>query len=310
MKKYLILVLTVTTFYFLLFASWLYATSISNKSGTTGYSFLKIAQGARAVAMGECYVALADDVDAVYFNPAGLAKLSSREISTNYTLWFEDINKSYIGYVHPPFRFGTLGLAVNYVGVPFEKRMVEGDFKYEKVTLSNFAISVAWGKKMTEKINIGATMKVLSENLHAKSNTGLAVDFGGIYKVSETLDTGLSLQNIGTDMDSDNKDPLPVNVRLGVSKKLIDEKLIVLSDLYTGIADGTMSLGVGGEYKLGEIFCPRLGYKFRINNTNLTGLAGLTAGFGIKYKKYHLDYAFAPFGDLGNSHRISFGAKF
>ncbi|MBI5573222.1 MAG: PorV/PorQ family protein [Elusimicrobia bacterium] len=310
MKKNLFNVFVFTTYHLLLTTYSLHAATISDKSGTTGYTFLKIAQGARAVAMGECYVALADDVNAIYFNPAGLAKLSSREIGANYTLWFEDINKSYIGYIHPPFKFGTLGLAVNYVGIPFEKRTVEDDFNYEKVTLSNLAISVAWGKNITEKMDVGAAIKIITEDLDAKRNTGLAVDLGGIYKLKEDFNIGVSLQNIGTDMDSDYKDPLPMNIRLGVAKKLLDNKLTAISDFYMGIADGTMSIGLGGEYKLAEMFRPRLGYRVRLNNNNLTGLTGLTAGFGIKYNKYHLDYALAPYGELGTTHRLDFIVKF
>ncbi|HAM38165.1 MAG TPA: hypothetical protein DCP53_02000 [Elusimicrobia bacterium] len=285
------------------FACLINASTISDKSGTTGFTFLKIAQGARATAMGECYVGLADDVNAIYFNPAGLSQTTMHEVSASYVIWFEDISKSYVGYVHPPFNFGTVGLSINYIAIPFEKRTIEDDNNYSKVTLANYVISAAYGKKISEKISAGAVIKIISEDLDTKTNSGFAVDLGGLYKMKETFNLGLSLQNIGGN-------DTPMNLRLGVLKNLMDKKLSLLSDLYYGLADGTMSLGLGGEYKLNDYFCPRLGYRARFNNSNLTGLAGFTAGFGLKYQKYNLDYVLAPYGELGTTHRLDFIIKF
>ena len=49
--------------------------------GTTAADILKIGVGARAIGMGEAYVAQADDVSSLYWNPAGLALMQERQAS-------------------------------------------------------------------------------------------------------------------------------------------------------------------------------------------------------------------------------------
>ncbi len=50
-----------------------------SKSGTTAAQFLKIGVGARAIGMGGAFAATADDITAMYWNPAGLARVYGRE---------------------------------------------------------------------------------------------------------------------------------------------------------------------------------------------------------------------------------------
>lgn len=289
------------------FVSLAFSSNVTDKSGTTGFAFLKIGQGARATAMADCYVGISDDVNAIYWNPSGLAQIDSRELTASHTLWFESINRSYIGYIHPPFKFGTLGCSINYLSVSgIERRTGETDDTFESISVFDVAISFAWGKKFSDKISLGAGLKIIFESLYTKDNFGFAVDFGGLYKINDTFLTGLSLQNIGFR----STDPLPMLLRTGISKKLLQERLLLLSDIYFGIVDMTTSISIGGEYKISDFFYPRIGYKYRITNSNLDFLEGLSAGFGLKYKKYQFDYALVPFGDLGFTHRVDFLIKF
>ena len=64
---------------------------IFEKVGTLGGQSLKMGVGARANAMGDSYVAIADDASAVYWNPAGIARLSGQSITLNHTAWPADI---------------------------------------------------------------------------------------------------------------------------------------------------------------------------------------------------------------------------
>ena len=54
----------------------------------------------------------------------------------------------------------------------------------------------------------------------------------------------------------------------------------------------------------------RTGYNTRVGASGLGGLSGLTAGAGLDISQFSVDYAFTPFGELGNSHVISFMMKF
>ena len=66
---------------------------------------------------------------------------------------------------------------------------------------------------------------------------------------------------------------------------------------------------VGTEYGLG-LMSLRAGYSGRLSGGGLGGLAGFSAGLGISLKSLDLDYALAPYGDLGNAHRLSITLKF
>lgn len=294
-----------------IFTNIMYGANVTDKSGTTAFAFLKIGQGARASAMADCYVGLSDDVNAVYWNPAGISQISSHELITNYTMWFEAISRCYIGYVHPKFKFGTLGCNINYLSTTIEKRTGETDDTYNSTTVGNMALSIVWGKEFSNKLSLGSGIKLIFEGLDTQSIGGIAIDLGGLYRINEKFSAGLSIQNIGTEMGvSRNPDPLPILLRAGVSKKLVQDKLMLLSDFYLGLVDMTASVSIGGEYKVSKVFYPRIGYKYRITNSNLDVLAGLSAGFGLKYKIYQFDYAFVPYGDLGFTHRLDFLIKF
>jgi len=69
--------------------------------GTTGSQFLKLGVGVRPVGMGEANAALSDDVNAIWWNPAGLCQVEHREITAMHNIWFEDIFFSNIGYCQP-----------------------------------------------------------------------------------------------------------------------------------------------------------------------------------------------------------------
>ncbi|HJT24811.1 MAG TPA: tetratricopeptide repeat protein, partial [bacterium] len=54
----------------------------------------------------------------------------------------------------------------------------------------------------------------------------------------------------------------------------------------------------------------RLGYQGVLQDNQINGLTGFTAGAGLRIEQFRLDYAFVPYGDLGTSHRISLGYEF
>src|SRR5215471_2504536 len=58
------------------------------------------------------------------------------------------------------------------------------------------------------------------------------------------------------------------------------------------------------------MFSLRIGYRYQTKKPDLGGLAGLTAGIGLRHNNMSLDYAFVPLGDLGQTHRISFNLRF
>src|SRR5215510_2370911 len=76
--------------------------------GTTSADVLKIPVGARAVGMGEAYVAQADDVSSLYWNPAGLALMQERQASFMYDQMYQDL-KFQNANIGIPLENGAIG---------------------------------------------------------------------------------------------------------------------------------------------------------------------------------------------------------
>jgi len=119
------------------------------------------------------------------------------------------------------------------------------------------------------------------------------------------------VQNVGTKMKFvDKKEKLPLNVKAGVAYDISTNWLVAL-DVNSPI-DGEVNIGAGTEYvykvKKGIEVAGRAGYSTVTKDAG--GLNGITAGLGLGYEGYSLDYAFVPFGDLGDTHRLSFGIRF
>ena len=82
--------------------------------GTTGADILKIGVGARAIGMGEAYVAQADDVSSLYWNPAGLALMQERQASFMYDQMYQDI-KYQNAAIGIPLENGAIGGSLSYL---------------------------------------------------------------------------------------------------------------------------------------------------------------------------------------------------
>ncbi len=287
------------------------AQEIHENAGTRSAQFLNIAVGARAVAMGESYVAAADDVYAAYWNPAGLSYVGTSQLGFMHNEWFEDIRYEYLGYAQPVGNLGTLAgsLAFVYMG-ELEKidetgRLIDHFRPYDTL----FALS--FGKKLSNSISAGITAKFLREQIDEKDAQAFAVDLGGLYSLSNSgLTLGANIQHIGTKLKFVNDSfSLPVNIALGAAYRSMDDALTIVFDVNRP-TDANSNVGLGAEYKIMNTISLRTGYKYTVGGNNLGNSSGLRAGLGVEVKNYELDYAFVFYGDLGQAHRVSLVAKF
>ena len=127
MKRIIMLVLLTAL---CLLASNSYAAFSRDDVGTTGAPFLKIGVGARAIGMGEAYGGLADEVNAIYWNPAGLVNVQRRELSFMHAAWFASINYEYVAYAQK-LGIGTLGFAFNYLSYSLISRLIPREYNID-----------------------------------------------------------------------------------------------------------------------------------------------------------------------------------
>jgi len=298
------------------------------KTGTTGATFLKIEVGARPVAMGGAFVAVANDANTTYWNPAGLAQLEDRQITAMHNEWLEDIRYEFLGYVQPirsekrVHGFGISAMA-SYTG-SLEARSTETLEPEGTFGAYDIAVAGAYACKVSKTVSVGANLKLIHQRIEDETAWSGAVDIGLLYtlsgprrKVSKgKFQLGFAVQNIGPGIKFiEESDQLPLNIKAGIARTLelrsIDSKLTLAFDVNAPI-DNVPNAHFGTEFVYGKMkdaeLAARVGYK---TNTikDLNALSGLSAGAGFVWKRMAIDYVWVPYGDLGNTHRISLTIK-
>ena len=257
--------------------------------------------------MGDAFTAVADDASAASWNPAGLGRIRNAELSLTYDRWFVD---SYFQHLmgNLPVSAGTLGMDIFYMNYgSFDRVDDKGAAAGAAMHPYDFECLAAYGIQFGKQFSAGIGLRFLDQSLDTGSSIGFAGDIGLKFSTG-IFSAGLSAQNIGTFGEY----PLPLSVRLGTAieaLKLEQHSLLTALDIkYT--ANDMPSVCAGVEYTFMNMASARCGYRVMLGQDNLTGLKSFTAGAGIKLGSFGFDYAFAPYGDLGMSHRVAVSYAF
>ncbi|MBN1621878.1 MAG: PorV/PorQ family protein [Endomicrobiales bacterium] len=282
----------------------------SDDAGTSAAQFLKLGVGARPAGMGESFAGVADDSTAIYWNPSGLNQIEKKSLSAMHAIWFEDISYDWVSYAQPT-KYGPVGVGIQYVSYGSIDGMDASGNATGFFVSSDYALILSYARE-EYSIPLGVNLKYISSKIEDETASAFAIDIGGMYKLMEDrLSCGLVLQNIGTKMKYiSEEDPLPFNIKMGGSYN-IRENWIGVLDINMP-RDNDINFGLGSEYVYeinSELDASgRIGYNTRNKDTG--GTNGLSLGVGVVYNTYGIDYAFAPFGDLGSTHRISLSVSF
>lgn len=274
-------------------------------AGDAGAVFLKIPVDARVVGIGEASAAYVDNASALYYNPAGLGEIESVDLLLMHNAWLLGMSHEYAALAFAIRNVGTFGLAFNYWGsgsIPVIT--IRGDSTGNTFSASDWTVNIGYGKDFGS-FAFGAGFKYLSEKNEDFSSSAMAFDFGMMYHLPiKGLQTGISLSNLGTNVELDQESfPLPMLVRLGWRYNL--QGLGFAQDFIISNAD-KFGIALGAEYWVAEIIALRFGYR---TGSGAGGLSGLRAGLGVCVKSFGLDYAVAPYGQLGLTHKFSLSFK-
>ena len=167
----------------------------SERVGTSGGNFLKIGVGARAVGMGEAFVAVANDPSTIYWNSAGVASLIRSEALVSHVEWPASISYEHLTYIHPSKKLGgSLGFQLGLLHTDIEETSEEHPFGTgQTFTYADWNAGVTYGRRLTDRLLIGVGGKVVhgtSPTSGARRST-LAIDIGSIYYL------GISRPRIG-----------------------------------------------------------------------------------------------------------------
>ena len=267
-----------------------------------GSSSLRIGAGARPAALSGAYVAVADDVSSIYWNPAGMSLIKKNQIGAMHGIWLEGISYECLGYVHKLRNNKSLGVMINMLSANDTRRLSKQESNAGEFGIKDIAVSAGYSQKIQNLVLIGINTKFINQSIDQYSGRTFALDIGCIIMTTRYSRIGFTVQNIGKNITIiDQSSPLPLTIRVGNSVYLFKNKLLIATD-GEFIIDGTEKLNLGLEYNIKEIVNLRGGYQIsRAKSISQE----YSAGMGIKYKRLILDYAWVPYGGLGTTHRIS-----
>lgn len=185
--------------------------------GRAGLQFLKIGAGSRGVAMGGAFTAVSTDASALYWNPAGIARLKKTEVIFSHTNWLVDLNHEYVGVVLPMGLMGNIGFSATFLSYGEIERTTIDDIETiaredwgEGLTpfaANDLALAVTYARNLTDKFTVGVTSKYVREKIAEMSTGGLAFDVGTYYRTGyKTLRIAMAILNYGPDISFSGKD--------------------------------------------------------------------------------------------------------
>jgi len=315
------------------------------KSGTTAAQFLKIGVGSRAIAMGGAFAAVANDVAAIYWNPAGLARMEGRGgASFMHTNWLADMRFDFAAAAVRIPGFGSLGF--HYMALSMPDMKVRTEFEPEGTgeyfSAMDMALGISYARELTDRFAVGFNAKYIRQQIWHMAASATAFDLGFLYRTDfPWLTMGISIANFGPKMQYAGKDAfvnydfnpeewgdnenifaylqtdrwdLPLLFRFGLAAEAIRSEVqsLVVSLEARHPNDNSENISMGLEYGFRDRFFLRMGYQALFEDQSERGL---TLGAGLVYYlsphvPLHLDYAYEDWGRLTQVNRFSLEIRF
>lgn len=320
---------TILIFVVFILANLIAISSIypQKKLAQTGFQFLSVGADARASAMGESFTTVEDVSSALFYNPAGMARLSSLvDFTVNHTSWIADIKHYSAAIAFNPIngKYGVFGISVMAVDYgDMQGTMVWGNPKgyidTEEFSPKAIAIGIGYARALSDKFAVGGQIKEVAQQLgksvipdeEVRKNTAnaLAFDFGTIYRTGfKSFVFGMSVRNFSEEVKFEKEGfQLPLTFKIGFSMDAFDlfmdnhenHRLLVSVDA-AHPRSYPEYLNLGSEYVFMKMFALRMGY---VTNQDEYGL---TTGFGLQKFGFAFDYSYTPFGVFDYVHRFTF----
>jgi opacity protein-like surface antigen len=334
-KLYLIFILIFITF------NICYSQS---KVGASAAPFLGISVGPRAIGMGSAFVAVANDLSAIYWNPSGIARTMKTQFLASHTKWLVNTNFNWVGFSLNLNDIDAIGLSFTQLdyGEDNVTTVLSPEGTGEKWDAMDITFGVSYARNLTDRFSIGGTVKYIQQKIWNESASAFALDVGLLYITEfNDLKIGMSISNFGTDMTLDGKDltkridldpesnginktipaklkvdpwTLPLFFRVGVAMYLYKTEEMSFTAAIDAFrpSDNNSSVNIGGEFAWNNMVFIRGGYKSLFLDKSEEGL---NLGGGLQYNFsgtsfVNVDYAFTSFGKFSNLHTFAIGVTF
>jgi len=303
--------------------------------GSATYQFLNLGVSPRQVALGGKIVTNFDyDPTQALLNPATINPAMDNQLSVNFNNYVSDIAYGTASYAYLwDRRTQVLHTGITYINYGRFAGYDEQGQSTSSFTGGELAVSVGHAKNIPyTDWYFGGNLKFISSTLEQYNSTGIALDFGLLYRnEAEGLNFGLVARNFGAQLDPYDitAEKLPFELVAGVSQDLenipvrwhltmehlenwrlafanpnrdeIDLEGNATSENINFIDEIIRHAIVGVELFPDKGFNLRLGYSFRrgeeLRILDQRSFAGLSAGFGIKLNKLRFSYAYSRFNN-------------
>jgi len=298
-------------------------TGASITFGQTTYDFLRVDMSARAASLGGSFVTNNDDVDVIFYNPAGMNFLEKNPTSFSFVKHLLDINLFSVAFSTDFENIGRFGTAIKYINYGTFDEADEFGNRTGEFGAGELAFLLGYSNEFSEDFYYGANAKFIYSSIADKSSSAVGLDLGINYEFPKAqLNLAAAVLNLGTQISSyiDTKEDLPLDVIVGVSKRLENLPVRLSLDFHQlnkkrdDLVQHFKGFSVGAEFYLSEVFTLRFGYDnerrsdLKIGST--AGIAGFNGGLGIKISEYQFSYGYSSLGLVGAMHRIGLSTSF
>ena len=305
--------------------------SFAQIGGTNTYQFLTVQPNARIAALGGSGIANPDnDMNLAIQNPSLLNSEMNNQATFNYVSYVAGIGAGYAGFAHHFDSIGTFAFGIQYINYgDFVKTNESGDI-IGTFHAGEYNLQLSYARKYKD-FSFGGSLKLINSTLEQYNSYGVATDVSATYYNKKNLVTLTGvISNFGTQIKTyrpDNNETLPLNIQLGISKKLLKapfrfsaiinhienpgglmyqnaNKPGLTKDLVTGqtqlenisIGQKALShLNLSAEIILSKSFYIAFGYNYlrrwELQLDQYGGFSGYSWGFGLKISKFQLAYA-------------------
>jgi len=314
------------------------------KVGTSSAAFLGIDIGARAAAVGGAFVAISDDLTAIYWNPAGISRLKSWQVAFMQSEMIASTNFAWGAMLIPLNRLGAIALSVTSLSHDdMEIRTIEepegtGEF----FSAGDLALGLSYAINLSDRFSIGFNGKFIHSQIFNASASAIGFDVGTLFITSfNGLRIGATIINFGQKMQMKGRDliilvdpapdkfgsndrivseiqtgsfDLPLAFRAGIAMDVLrikNSRLTVSLEAFNP-SDNAESVNAGMEFLFSDYAAIRFGYKSLFKDDSEEGFAG---GGGVKFNlldgaRIVVDYSYSDFGRLKNVTRLSVAIEF
>ncbi|MBI5625431.1 MAG: PorV/PorQ family protein [Elusimicrobia bacterium] len=275
------------------------ALAAAGPSSADPLQFLLHDTGARPAGLGGAYTALAFDSNALFYNPAGLGLARRYEVTVMHDEFITNSHQDQVG-IATKQGFGLAGNYRAFTRIP--KTTVDNPWGQGlgHYGISSLAVGMGYGKAVLPNLSLGVGYKYIHEQVDDIAANSHAVDVGVLLLPRPRMALGFAVQNLGPPLRFHaTTENLPLNFRWGGSYGFDWAGIAFTAsvDAMRQREDRT-NVGSGIEGILFKMLAFRLGY-----NSRNDGGPGITWGFGVQSRGLRFDYAVAPYGKLGWSHR-------